>query len=100
MDPWTVRSIGRTLLPRPSGRSGTSLFVAELRRRLPPAVDRELLENPMHVVLDGRRLDAQSSRDLLVGEPLLDQAQHRELARAQMIGAHRRPATSAELSQQ
>src|SRR4051812_41100261 len=67
--------------PRPSGRSdGARAAVAQAgnqgadaRRGLAAAGHAELLEEVVDVVLDGRHLDVQPRRDLLVGEALVDQ---------------------------
>src|SRR5690348_7050294 len=55
----------------------------QLRRRLAAAVDAELLEDPVHVVLDGRELDGQARRDGLVGQSLRDQLGDLRFARGQ-----------------
>ena len=63
----------------PSASSGMS----QLRSRLAAAMNAELLEDPVHVVLDGRELDRQARSDGLVGQSLGDQLGNLRFARRQ-----------------
>jgi len=46
-------------------------------------MDAQLFEDPMDVVLDGRKLDSKPGGDFLVREPLLDKLGNLELTRRQ-----------------
>src|SRR5918999_1498100 len=51
--------------------------------RLGAAVDTELAQDPVHVILDRLLLDGESLCDLLVRKALVDQSEHLGLARSQ-----------------
>src|SRR5712671_5384637 len=72
---------------------------AQARCGLASPVHRELLEDAVHVILDGRRLDSESRRNLLVREPPLDQTQHRGLTRAQLLWRRRPRPLRAKLDE-
>src|SRR3954451_14580107 len=63
----------------PSASSGLS----QLRSRLAAAMNAELLEDPVDVVLDGRKLDRQARSDGFVGQSLGDQLGDLRFARRQ-----------------
>src|SRR3954454_13610705 len=65
----------------PSASSGSS----QLRSRLAAAMNAELVEDPVHVVLDGRELDRQASSDGFVGQSLGDQLGNLRFARRQRV---------------
>src|SRR5262249_51833339 len=77
--PPTERRIGLRSGRRPGSRPLGGLDPVELAaragggHRLGPPADAKLLEDVVHVVLHGRKLDPKPRRDLLVREPLADQ---------------------------
>src|SRR5262245_55880600 len=79
----------RGLVPSgPGPRGGTSTQgsdqLAYAGRGLAAAAHIELRQDPVDVVLDGGELDLEPARDLLVGEPTLDQVGDLALPRRQL----------------
>lgn len=78
--------LSRSSPPGPNGLRSHSL---DPRGSLAAASDTEPLQNLVHMILDGRRPDLESARDLLVGQPLVDEREHLAFSPREGWGDHR-----------